>query len=184
MLSELSGLSGLSRLSGSPRPTGPSQATDRLEATDEHRALELLARTPYGRASVSMRALPFVTVARHIVVDAPSAASAPSSAPSSRVLLRLHGGFGYAQACDGSVVAYSADNLSGRQEGDEDVWTVQFVGMARLFTPSAAEIELFGRPPRTADGAPFDPEYLCIEPQFISLHHLEGVPARQFTHSP
>ncbi|MEU2851085.1 pyridoxamine 5'-phosphate oxidase family protein [Streptomyces syringium] len=177
----LSELPGLAHLPGSPRPTGPSQATDRLEATDERRALDLLARTPYGRASVSMRALPFVTVARHIVVDAPAS---PSSSPSSRVLLRLHGGFGYAQACDGSVVAYSADNLSGRQEGDEDVWTVQFVGMARLFTPSAAEIELFGRPPRTADGVPFHPEYLCIEPQFISLHHLEGVPARQFTHSP
>ncbi|MFI1254877.1 pyridoxamine 5'-phosphate oxidase family protein [Streptomyces netropsis] len=173
----LAELPGLPHLPGSPRPTGPSQTADRPDPTDERRALDLLARTPYGRASVSMRALPFVTVARHIVVDTPSS-------PSPRVLLRLHGGFGYAQACDGSVVAYSADNLSGRHEGDEDVWTVQFVGMARLFTPSAAEIELFGRPPRTADGAPFDPEYLCIEPQFISLHHLEGVPARQFTHSP
>ncbi|ARZ69137.1 hypothetical protein SMD11_3504 [Streptomyces albireticuli] len=137
---------------------------------DQYRALELLDRTPYGRVSVSMRALPFVTVARHIVSGR-------------RVLLRLHGGFGYAQACDGNVVAYGADNLSGRPEGDETVWTVQFVGTARLFTPGPAELDRFGRPPRTADDSPFDPEYLCIEPQFITLHHLEGVPARQVAHS-
>ncbi|MBZ6472937.1 pyridoxamine 5'-phosphate oxidase family protein [Streptomyces griseocarneus] len=138
--------------------------------SDDYRALELLARTPYGRVSVSMRALPFVTVARHVVVDG-------------QVLLRLHGGFGYAQACDGSVVAYGADNLAGREEGDESVWTVQFVGTARIFAPGPAELELFGRAPHSADDAPFIPEYLCIEPQFISLHHLEGVPARRAEHS-
>ncbi|MEU7104521.1 pyridoxamine 5'-phosphate oxidase family protein [Streptomyces stramineus] len=145
-------------------PSGPSDGYDR------YRALELLSRTPYGRVSVSMRALPFVTVARHIVADG-------------HVLLRLHGGFGYAPACDGNVVAYGADNLSDRREGDEDVWTVQFVGTARLFAPGPAEIDRFGRPPRTADDAPFDPEYLCIEPQFITVHRLEGVPARQVAHS-
>ncbi|MEU1818071.1 pyridoxamine 5'-phosphate oxidase family protein [Streptomyces roseifaciens] len=137
---------------------------------DRYRALELLASTPYGRLSVSMRALPFVTVARHVVSG-------------ESVLLRLHGDFGYAQACDGNVVAYGADNLSDRREGDEAVWTVQFVGTARLFIPSGDDLERFGRPPRTADAAPFRPEYLCIEPQFITLHHLEGVPARQAAHS-
>ncbi|WP_424892987.1 pyridoxamine 5'-phosphate oxidase family protein [Streptomyces sp. XH2] len=137
---------------------------------DRHRALELLDRTPYGRLSVSMRALPFVTVARHIVSGR-------------SVLLRLHGDFGYAQACDGNVVAYGADNLNDRREGDEDVWTVQFVGTARLFLPSGEDLERFGRPPRTADTAPFRPEYLCIEPQFTTVHHLEGVPARQAAHS-
>ncbi|MEU5050668.1 pyridoxamine 5'-phosphate oxidase family protein [Streptomyces sp. NPDC021096] len=143
---------------------------------DEFRALELLAGTPYGRVSVSMRALPFVTVARHIVVDGPAGSPA-------RVLLRLHGGFGYAQACDGSVVAYGADNLADRREGEESVWTVQFVGTARIFRPGPEELELFGRPPHSADDAPFIPEYLCIEPQFITLHHLEGVPARRAAHS-
>ncbi|MEU4209770.1 pyridoxamine 5'-phosphate oxidase family protein [Streptomyces sp. NPDC026206] len=146
---------------------------------DEFRALELLGGTPYGRVSVSMRALPFVTVARHIVADGPP--GSPGSP--ARVLLRLHGGFGYAQACDGSVVAYGADNLAGRREGDESVWTVQFVGTARIFEPGPAELALFGRPPHSADDAPFIPEYLCIEPQFITLHHLEGVPARQAVHS-
>ncbi|MEV4431939.1 pyridoxamine 5'-phosphate oxidase family protein [Streptomyces sp. NPDC049555] len=140
---------------------------------DERRALDLLARTPYGRVSVSMRALPFVTVARHIVAgDAPA-----------RVLLRLHGGFGYARACDGSVVAYGADNLADRAEGDEEVWTVQFVGTARAITPRAEELARFGRAPHTADGEPFRAEYLCIEPQFISLHRLEGVPARRSVHA-
>ncbi|MFF7726078.1 pyridoxamine 5'-phosphate oxidase family protein [Streptomyces sp. NPDC008001] len=138
--------------------------------TDRLRALELLDRAPYGRLSVSLRALPFVTVARHIVSG-------------ESVLLRLHGGFGYAQACDGNVVAYGADNLSDRREGDENVWTVQFVGTARLFTPSPEELARFGRPPRTADATPFHPEYLCIEPQFTTLHRLEGVPARQVAHS-
>ncbi|WKK20863.1 pyridoxamine 5'-phosphate oxidase family protein [Streptomyces olivoreticuli] len=145
-------------------PTGPT------DGHDEYRALELLGRMPYGRLSVSMRALPFVTVARHIVSGR-------------SVILRMHAGFGYAQACDGNVVAYGADNLSNRHEGDEDVWNVQFVGTARLFTPSPADLELFGRPPRAADDAPFIPEYLCIEPQFITLHHLEGIPARQVAHS-
>ncbi|MEV6668745.1 pyridoxamine 5'-phosphate oxidase family protein [Streptomyces sp. NPDC051162] len=144
-------------------PTGPN------DDYDEYRALELLAGMPYGRLSVSMRALPFVTVARHIVSGR-------------SVVLRMHAGYGYAQACDGNVVAYGADNLSNRREGDEDVRTVQFVGTARLFTPSPAELELFGRAPRTADDAPFVPEYLCIEPQFITLHRLEGVPARQVAH--
>ncbi|MGW1072218.1 pyridoxamine 5'-phosphate oxidase family protein [Streptomyces sp. NPDC002537] len=145
-------------------PTGPT------DDYDEYRALELLARMPYGRLSVSMRALPFVTVARHIVSDR-------------GVVLRLHSGFGYAQACDGNVVAYGADNLGDRHASQEDVWTVQFVGTARLFTPSPAELDRFGRPPRAADNAPFVPEYLCIEPQFITVHHLEGVPARQVAHS-
>ncbi|GAA3054767.1 pyridoxamine 5'-phosphate oxidase family protein [Streptomyces olivoverticillatus] len=126
--------------------------------------------TPYGRISVSMRALPFVTVARHVVVGR-------------KVLLRLHGGFGYARACDGSVVAYGADNLADRRAGDESVWTVQFVGTARVFDPDPAELALFGRAPSTADDAPFIPEYLCIEPQFITLHHLEGVPVRVAAHS-
>ncbi|WP_308432056.1 pyridoxamine 5'-phosphate oxidase family protein [Streptomyces cinnamoneus] len=140
---------------------------------DEFRALELLGGTPYGRISVSMRALPFVTVARHVVVEGPPP----------RVLLRLHGGFGYAQACDGSVVAYGADNLAERRDGEESVWTVQFVGQARLFRPGPDELERFGRPPHSADDAPFIPEYLCIEPQFITLHRLEGVPARRAAHS-
>ncbi|GHF26124.1 MULTISPECIES: pyridoxamine 5'-phosphate oxidase family protein [Streptomyces] len=147
-------------------PPGAHRAHD----GDAFRALELLGRTPYGRVSVTLRALPFVTVARHVV-------------DGGRVLLRLHEGFGYAQACDGSVVAYSADNIGDREDGEETVWTVQFVGTARRCVPEPAELELFGPAPRFADDVPFAPEYLCIEPQFITLHHLEGVPVRRPAHS-
>ncbi|MFC5719678.1 pyridoxamine 5'-phosphate oxidase family protein [Streptomyces gamaensis] len=142
----------------------------RSDRSVDHRALDLLGRTPYGRLSLSMHALPFVTGARHIVSGR-------------QVMLRLHGGFGYARACDGNVVAYGADNLSGRSEGEERVWTVQFVGTARLFLPEAAELERFGPTPRAADDIPFEAEYLLIEPQFSTLHHLDGVPVRQVAHS-
>ncbi|KAB7848378.1 pyridoxamine 5'-phosphate oxidase family protein [Streptomyces mobaraensis] len=149
-----------------PAPVPPAAPP----ATDEHRALELLGRAPYGHLSVTLRALPFVITTRHIVSDG-------------RVLVRLHGGYGYSRACDGSVIAYNADNFGGREDGDENVWHVQFVGTARRFTPEPAELLRFGPAPRAADNAPFLPEYLCIEPQFITLHHLEGVPARQAAHS-
>ncbi|GAA2916296.1 pyridoxamine 5'-phosphate oxidase family protein [Streptomyces thioluteus] len=138
--------------------------------SDEYRALELLDRAPYGRLSVTMRALPFVITTRHIVSDG-------------KVLIRLHGGYGYGRACDGSVVAYNADNFGDREEGDENVWHIQLMGTARTFVPDAAELPRFGPAPRTADDGPFIPEYLCIEPQFITLHHLEGVPTRAAAHA-
>ncbi|UGY92656.1 pyridoxamine 5'-phosphate oxidase family protein [Streptomyces gobiensis] len=127
---------------------------------EEARAIELLARTPYGRVGASRQALPFVTIARHVVLDG-------------AVLIRLHRGFGYHRACDGSVVAYEADNVG---HGGDDVWSVQFVGTARLITPNAAQLARFGPLSSTADGAPFDPAYLRIDPQFIQLHHLTNVP--------
>ncbi|MEV4437744.1 pyridoxamine 5'-phosphate oxidase family protein [Streptomyces sp. NPDC049577] len=138
---------------------------------DPAHALDLLRRTAYGRLSVSLRALPVITVARHIVTG------------DGRILLRTHAGFGYARACDGVVVAYGADNLADRAGDDEAVWTAQCVGTARTATPGPAELELFGPAPRTADDAPFVPEYLCVEPQFSTVHHLEGVPARRVAHS-
>ncbi|WEV26475.1 pyridoxamine 5'-phosphate oxidase family protein [Streptomyces sp. 71268] len=147
--------------------------------TADDRAIALLSKARYGRVSVSMRALPFVTVARHIVVDG-------------HALLRLHRGFGYHSACDGSVVAYGADNADsahaeatadGSGSGAVDVWSVQFVGTARLFTPSEAELALFGEAPSTADGAPYDPVYLRVEPQFVTVHQLSGVPARRSAHA-
>ncbi|MDQ0934139.1 hypothetical protein QFZ49_004079 [Streptomyces turgidiscabies] len=49
--------------------------------TDEQRAADLLGRVEHGRVATSMRALPFLASARHIVVDG-------------RVLVRLHGGHG------------------------------------------------------------------------------------------
>lgn len=133
---------------------------------EEARAIELLGRVPYGRVATSMRALPFVAPARHIVVDG-------------CVLLRLHAGLGYHHACLGSVVAYGADNLGS---GEVDVWSVQFTGTAEPFEPTAEELALFGDEPRQVDGEPFDAVYMRIEPQFVTVHSLDYSKERQLKH--
>ncbi|WP_260636797.1 pyridoxamine 5'-phosphate oxidase family protein [Streptomyces angustmyceticus] len=135
--------------------------------TDNLRAIELLSRTPYGRVSASRRALPFTTVTRHLVLDG-------------RLVLRLHRGYGYHQALDGSVVAYEADNVNS---GERDTWSVQFTGTARVAEPASAERALFGRTPLLADGAPFDPVFLRVEPEFVTLHCLSEAPAAHHAHS-
>ncbi|KUL35988.1 hypothetical protein ADL22_25810 [Streptomyces sp. NRRL F-4489] len=134
--------------------------------SDDSRALALLSRTPYGRVSASRRALPFTAVTRHIVTGG-------------RVVLRLHRGYGYHRALDGSVVAYEADNANS---GAPDTWSVQVTGTARTTEPAAAERELFGRTPRLADGDPFDPVFLRIDPEFVTLHHLTDVPVAAYAH--
>ncbi|MFJ9416861.1 MULTISPECIES: pyridoxamine 5'-phosphate oxidase family protein [unclassified Streptomyces] len=132
--------------------------------SDNYRAIELLSRTAYGRVSASRRALPFTTITRHLLLDG-------------RLILRLHRGYDYHQALDGNVVAYEADNVNS---GASDTWSVQFTGTARVFHPTPAERALFGRTPRLADGAPFDPVFLRIEPEFVTVHHLTDVPVFQY----
>ncbi len=134
--------------------------------TDDSRAIELLSRTPYGRVSASMRALPFTTVTRHLVIDG-------------RLVLRLHRGYNYHHALDGSVVAYEADNVNS---DERDTWSVQFTGTAKIIEPTPAERALFGRTPRLADGEPFEPVFLCIEPEFVTLHRLSDVPVLRYAH--
>ncbi|MEV6047289.1 pyridoxamine 5'-phosphate oxidase family protein [Streptomyces xanthochromogenes] len=136
-------------------------------SSEEARAIELLGRVPYGRVATSMRALPFVAPARHIVVDG-------------CVLLRLHAGLGYHHACLGSVVAYGADNLS---TGEKHVWSVQFTGTAEPFEPTAAQLKLFGTDPREVDGEPFDAVYMRIEPQFVTVHSLDYSTERRLKHA-
>ncbi|KOU76465.1 MULTISPECIES: pyridoxamine 5'-phosphate oxidase family protein [unclassified Streptomyces] len=121
-------------------------------------AIELLSRVPYGRVATSMRALPFLALARHIVVDG-------------GVVLRMHAGFAHHQACDGSVVSYGADNFNSP---DPRLWSVQFTGTAQVVEPTTEELELFGPGPHCVDGEVFDPVYLRIEPQFITVHSLAG----------
>lgn len=125
--------------------------------TDEIRAIELLSRVSYGRVATSMRAMPFVAPARHIVTDG-------------RVLLRLHRGLGYHRACNGSVVAYGADNFSS---GSASLWSVQFTGTAEIVEPTAEELAAFGTEPELVDGEAFDPVYMRIEPQFVTVHALD-----------
>ncbi|WP_442817184.1 pyridoxamine 5'-phosphate oxidase family protein [Streptomyces sp. NBC_01334] len=80
--------------------------------TDERLAVDLLARTQYGRVAASLRAMPFLACARHIVVDG-------------RLLLRMHRGHGYHRACAGHVVAYGSDNLDRARPGSaEGRWSV------------------------------------------------------------
>ncbi|MEU8431784.1 pyridoxamine 5'-phosphate oxidase family protein [Streptomyces sp. NPDC029216] len=123
---------------------------------EEIQAVELLRRVPYGRVATSMRALPFLAVARHIV-------------PDGRVVLRMHAGFGYHQACNGSVVSYGADNFNS---GEPALWSVQVTGTAELTEPTTTELELFGPGPHFVDGAVFDPVYMRIEPQLVTVHTL------------
>ncbi|MEV0410463.1 pyridoxamine 5'-phosphate oxidase family protein [Streptomyces sp. NPDC050448] len=134
---------------------------------EELHAIELLRRVPYGRVATSMRALPFLALARHVVVDG-------------KVVLRMHAGFGYHQACNGSVVAYGADNSNSR---DSRLWSVQFTGTAQTIEPTARELELFGPVPHFADGAVFDPVYMRIEPQFVTVHSLVCNPDREHQHA-
>ncbi|MEU2788700.1 pyridoxamine 5'-phosphate oxidase family protein [Streptomyces sp. NPDC007100] len=134
--------------------------------TDDFRAIELLNRTPYGRVSASLRALPFTTITRHIVAD-------------DGLLLRLHRGYGYHRALDGNVVAYEADNVNS---GASDTWSVQFTGTAHAIRPTDCELELFGRTPRLADGEPFDPVFLRIEAEFVKVHCLSDVPVFRYAH--
>ncbi|XUL99309.1 pyridoxamine 5'-phosphate oxidase family protein [Streptomyces venezuelae ATCC 10712] len=126
-------------------------------SSDEIRAIELLSRVSYGRVATSIRAMPFVVPARHIVADG-------------RVLLRMHRGLGYHRACNGSVVAYGADNLGSEAE---HVWSVQFTGTAEIVEPTDRERAAFGPEPVQVDGEPFTPVFMRIEPQFVTVHELD-----------
>ncbi|WP_328748796.1 pyridoxamine 5'-phosphate oxidase family protein [Streptomyces sp. NBC_00285] len=134
----------------------------------EQLAVGLLARTDHGQVATSMRALPFLAFARHIVADG-------------RILLRMPGSAGHHRACAGSVVAYGSDNLGSARPG-EDLWSVQVVGECAAYEPSAAEIERFGPAPRLADGEPYEPVYLSVEPRFGSVHSTDGGPGRHVEH--
>ncbi|MFD3522690.1 pyridoxamine 5'-phosphate oxidase family protein [Streptomyces sp. NPDC058653] len=126
-------------------------------STDDLRAIELLNRVRYGRVATSMRAMPFVAPARHLVMD-------------DSVVLRMHRGMGYHRACSGSVVAYGADNFN---TGERDLWSVQLTGTAKMITPTDHELALFGGGPHHVDGEPFDAVYMSMTPQFTTVHVLE-----------
>ncbi|WP_030752575.1 pyridoxamine 5'-phosphate oxidase family protein [Streptomyces griseus] len=141
-------------------------------STEEIRAIELLGRASYGRVATSMRAMPFVAPARHIVSGG-------------SVLIRMHEGLGYHQACNGSVVAYGADDLD---PASGVLWSVQFTGTAEIVEPTAAEAAAFGPEPLSVDGEPFVPVYMRIEPQFATVHSMEygpsaAVAARHLRHA-
>ncbi|WP_051808583.1 hypothetical protein [Streptomyces sp. NRRL S-378] len=51
---------------------------------------------------------------------------------------------------------------------------MQFTGTAQLVEPTATELELFGPGPHFVNGEVFEPVYLGIEPQFITVRTLSG----------
>ncbi|WP_415947455.1 pyridoxamine 5'-phosphate oxidase family protein [Streptomyces sp. KLOTTS4A1] len=133
------------------------------DAHDAPRALQLLSDVPYGRVATSMRALPFLALARHIVVDG-------------RVLLRMHKGFGYHQACVGSVVAYGCDNINSDAD---DLWSVQVVGLCEAVEPGIEELDGFGPTPHFVNETPYEPVYLRIDPQVFTVHSISRAHAWQ-----
>ncbi|MEU0099387.1 pyridoxamine 5'-phosphate oxidase family protein [Streptomyces sp. NPDC006267] len=128
---------------------------------DRSGPIELLGRVAYGRLATSVRALPFLAVTRHIVSDG-------------RILLRMHSGFGHHEACDGSVVAYGADNYNDAASRSGDaLWSVQFTGPAEIVRPCPEQEKRFGAAPATVNGEPFAPAYLRVDPHFVTQHTLD-----------
>ncbi|MEV2245308.1 pyridoxamine 5'-phosphate oxidase family protein [Streptomyces sp. NPDC049970] len=124
----------------------------------------MLAGVRHGRLALSMRALPFLAVARHLVIEG-------------RVVLRMHRGLGFHESCDGSVVAYGADNVNaadagGTESGPKEFWSVQFTGPAEIVHPPFDRHELFGTGPYEVNGERFDPVYIRIDPQLAHIHTL------------
>ncbi|MGW8888495.1 pyridoxamine 5'-phosphate oxidase family protein [Streptomyces sp. NPDC055749] len=138
-------------------------------ASEELHAIELLGRVPYGRLATSMRALPILAVARHVVAEG-------------RVLLRMHRGLGHHESCDGSVIAYGADNFNAAADCGDDPWSVQFTGPAEIVRPCPEQRKLFGPDPLTANGEPFDPVYLRLDPHFVTTHTLGFHASQRISH--
>ncbi|MFF0012740.1 pyridoxamine 5'-phosphate oxidase family protein [Streptomyces sp. NPDC005374] len=145
-----------------------SSATSSATPCAEQFAVRLLARTDHGRVATSVRALPFLAFARHIVADG-------------RVLLRMPRSVGHHRACAGSVVAYGSDNLGCARPG-EDLWSAQVVGECAAYEPSAAEIDRFGAAPRLVDGEPYEPVYLSVRPRFGTVHLTDSGRESLFGH--
>lgn len=131
--------------------------------SDELHAIELLGRVRHGRLAASMRALPFLAVARHLVIEG-------------GVVLRMHRGLGYHESCDGSVITYGADNFDARadltSDDEEGLWSVQFTGPAKIVHPAPDQQELFGAGPAEVNGETFDPVYLRLDPHVVRMHTL------------
>ncbi|WP_329456813.1 pyridoxamine 5'-phosphate oxidase family protein [Streptomyces sp. NBC_01497] len=136
----------------------PTEVPDATEASE---ATALLARVPYGRLAATLRALPFVAPARHVVLP-------------DGLLLRMHRGLGYHRACSGTVVAYGADNLTQQNvdAASGSVWSVQCIGTATIVRPTDEERALFGPPPPLVDGERFDAVHLRLVPELTTVHRL------------
>jgi len=129
---------------------------------DTQPAIALLSRTDRGRVATTLRALPFLAFAGHIVQDG-------------WLLLRMPRSHGYHHACVGSVVAYGADNLDSAGP-DEELWSVRVIGTCEPHEPTADQVERFG-PARDAM------VYLRIEPRLSIVHSTDGGLEQHFGHT-
>ncbi|MGW1813404.1 pyridoxamine 5'-phosphate oxidase family protein [Streptomyces sp. NPDC002125] len=141
--------------------TGPVSGASASSGSDKLLAMELLGSVRYGRLAMSMRALPFLAVARHLVIE-------------ERVVLRMHRGLGFHESCDGSVIAYGADNFNSPAPGGaKDLWSVQFTGPAEIVHLAYDQRERFGTGPADVNGECFDPVYLRLDPHVTHIHTLD-----------
>lgn len=83
----------------------------------------------------------------------------------------MHSGLGYHTSCDGTVVAYGADNFNAAATGG-DLWSVQFTGPAEIAHPTEEQRERFGAAPREVSGEPFEPVHRRLAPHFVTVHTL------------
>ncbi|GGS37137.1 pyridoxamine 5'-phosphate oxidase family protein [Streptomyces griseoviridis] len=114
---------------------------------DASRAVGLLGRTAYGRAATTLRALPLLASARHIVSDG-------------RVLPRVPRNGGYHRVRAGGAGRPSRLRLRqrrSRRTGRGPVGRVRVVGRREPYEPAPAEPGRSGPAPGRADGAPFGP---------------------------
>jgi hypothetical protein len=106
-----------------------------------------------------------------------------------RLVLRMHRGHGHHRSCVGSIVAYGADDLPAPAMGADGGagawsgggrgpgrWSVQVVGECSAVEPTPAELALLGPPPRLADGEPYDPVYVRVAPEFVTVHTTDVSP--------
>lgn len=97
----------------------------RLRKLAKEESLELLGSVPLGRVVFSLRALPAVRVVNHVLDDG-------------AIVFRTHEDAAIVPAASGpsgSVVAYQADDIDGR---DRSGWSVVVTGVARLVDDPAA----------------------------------------------
>lgn len=120
----------------------------RLAELSRPESLRLLTSAPHGRIVYTVRALPAIVPARHLVDDG-------------MVVVRTH----VAAECVGSVVAYEADLINA------EAWTVTVTGVARRVT-DADELTRYETELTPLVSAP-GIEVIRIFPEIISGFRLD-----------
>ena len=125
-------------------------------SSEELHAVELLGRVPYGPPAASLRGMPFLALARHIVT-------------AGRVPLRPHANL--------RPPAGMLRQRGGVRRGQPrlraaELRSVHNTGTAETVRPTDEELECLGPCPRI-DDQEFRPAYLRIEPRFVTVHTMD-----------